>query len=315
MVRNIGTNTELISVIIPMYNAEEFIERCVRSVLSGIYQDFEILCVDDGSIDGTLELIRRLEDEDKRIIVMEQDHAGVSAARNHGLREAKGNYIAFIDSDDWVSSDYLSLMVEIARKKKADIVNCGFFGVNGFPKQQFEDNAEYQVLKISEKHKNRELVNHIWRALYRREICPQFNEAVCIGEDQVFNIRILSENQDITAWKCTKKMYFHWWRPDSLFSTAGIDRYGRICRDILKELGSLPTGKYAVIGAVREALGFKYLIESSKDADQFNSQADELLKEVRGLMIKCKDIPLAEKAMYLPFLCSPRLYSMYRRHG
>ena len=191
-------------------------------------------------------------------------------------------------------------------------MNCGFFGVNAVPKHQTEDTAEYRILQITEKEKNKELVNHVWRALYRREICLQFNEAVCIGEDQIFNIRILGEHRDLSAWKCSKRLYFHWWRPNSLFSAAGIDRYGHICRDILREMETLPIKKYAVIGAAKEVLGFRYLVESSKGAEQYRARADELLKQVRSLMVKSKDIPFSEKAMYLPFLCSPKLYSLYR---
>lgn len=310
--KNMDTSNELISVIIPMYNAESFVERCVRSVLNGIYQNVEILCIDDGSTDGTLKLVKKLQDEDNRIVIFEQDHAGVSAARNHGLREARGEYVAFIDSDDWVSTDYLSLMHEIAREKNADVVNCGFFGVHAVPRQQIEDTAAYRIQQITEKQKNKEFVNHVWRALYRRQICPMFNEAVRIGEDQVFNIRILSEHRDLSTWKCTKRMYFHLWRPNSLFSTAGIDRYGRICQDILREMDTLSVKKYALIGAAKEALGFKYLIESSKSEGQFRDQADELLKKVRSLMFKSREIAFSEKIMYLPFLCSPKLYSLYR---
>ena len=305
---------DLISVIIPMYNVESFIERCVSSVQNGIYQNIEILCIDDGSTDGTLEVVRRLQREDSRIIVLEQEHAGVSAARNLGLREAKGEYVSFIDSDDWVSPDYLSLMHEIAREKNADIVICGYFGVNRIPKQQFEDTAAYQVLKVTENRKNRDLVKVVWRALYRKSICPKFNESMRVGEDHVFNIRILSEHRDISIWKCTRRMYFHWWRPRSLISTAGIDHYGRVCRDIIKEIDSLPTKKYALIDAAREALGFKYSIASLKGLDQLQRQADELLKEVRGRLLKSMEVSLPEKVLYLPCLYFPKLYFIYRKH-
>lgn len=309
-----GDDRDLISVIIPMYNAEAFVERCVRSVLNGIYQNVEILCIDDGSSDSTMEVVRRLQNEDSRIVVLKQENAGVSAARNLGLQKARGEYVAFIDSDDWVSPDYLSLMHEIAREKNADIVICGYFGVTGIPKRQFEDTAEYKVLKVTENRKNRDLVNVIWRALYRREICPQFNESMRVGEDHVFNIRILSEHRDISIWKCTKRMYFHWWRPRSLISTAGIDNYGRVCRDIIKEMDTLPTKKYALIDAAREALGFKYSIASLKGLDQLQHQADELLKEVRGMMIRSREIPLSENALYLLWLYFPKLYIKYRRY-
>ena len=312
--KNIGTNKELISVIIPMYNAERFVENCVRSVLNGIYQNIEILCIDDGSTDGTLQILECLQKEDHRIIILKQEHAGVSSARNHGLREAKGSYIAFIDSDDWVSSDYLSLMVKIAKEKSADIVICGYYGVNGIPKQQIEDTVEYQILKVSENRKIRELVNVVWRVLYRKEICPQFNESMRVGEDHVFNIRILSEHRNISIWKCTKRMYFHWWRPNSLISTAGIYHYARVYRDIIKEMDSLPTKKYALLDAAREALGFKFCIASIKGADQLQHQADVLLKEIRGLMVRSGEIPLSENAVYLLWLYFPKLYIKYRRY-
>ncbi len=312
--KNIRTNIELISVIIPVYNAEYFLERCVRSVLCGIYQNIEIICVDDGSTDKTLQVLKRLQNEDLRIIVLEQKHAGVSAARNYGLRVARGDYIAFVDADDWVSSDYLSQMVEIAQEKSADIVICDYFGVNSIPKQRFEDNGDYQILEVSENRKNRELVNVVWRALYRKEICPQFNESMRVGEDHVFNIRILSEHRSISIWKCTKRMYFHWWRPNSLISTAGIYHYGRVCRDIIKEMDSLPTKKYALIDAAREALGFKYCIASIQGANQLQHQADELLKEVRGLIVRSGEIPLHENVVYLLWLYFPNLYIKYRRY-
>ena len=84
-----------VSVIIPMYNSESFIERCVCSVLNGSYQNIEVLCIDDGSTDGTLELVKKLQNEDSRVIVLEQNHAGVSAARNYGLQEARGGICCF----------------------------------------------------------------------------------------------------------------------------------------------------------------------------------------------------------------------------
>lgn len=307
-------DSELISVIIPMYNVGPYVERCVRSVLGGVYQNVEILCVDDGSTDDTPKIIKKLQEKDARIRLFQQTNAGVSAARNRGLKEANGAYIAFIDADDWVTSDYLSTMYTIAREKNGHIVNCGFFGVSrAVQGRYFADNEAYQVVQIPEKEKNRELVNHVWRALYRREICPFFNEAIRIGEDQVFNIRILSEHPDISAWKCAKRMYIHYWRPGSLMSTAGIDRYGLIARDILNELDALPVKRYAIIGAAREALGFRYCIEASPNRSKYQAQATELLKRTASLMLKSHEIPFLEKMTYLPFICSSRLYRMYRK--
>ncbi len=305
--------SELISVIIPMYNVEPYILRCIKSILDGDYKDIEIICIDDGSTDGTVDAVKSLLNEDKRIRLFQQQNRGVSSARNYGLREARGQYVAFVDADDWVSHDYLITMLTIAADNGADIVNCGFWGVSeNASKRSIASDKSCQVLQIPEKDIYREIVNHVWRALYRKDICPFFNESVRIGEDQVFNIRILSENTPVKAWKCTKQMYFHVWRSDSLFSSAGNERFAYICNAIVNEMNSLPTTKYAVIGAVRQALGYRYCVSFSSKNENDKRQANSLVRETAVLMMKCRDLSLLEKIKHLPFICSSRLYRAYR---
>ena len=98
----------LISVVIPVYNAEQFLPACLDSVLHQDYPSFEILVIDDGSTDGSAALIDRYAAREPRIVALHQRNAGVSAARNRGLTEARGEYIAFVDADDRVTPSYLS---------------------------------------------------------------------------------------------------------------------------------------------------------------------------------------------------------------
>ncbi len=102
----------VISVIVPIYNMEPYLEECVRSIQNQTLREIEIILVDDGSPDKCPQMCDRYAGEDQRIRVIHQKNAGASAARNAGLRMAKGKYIAFVDSDDWVHPDYLSLMLE-----------------------------------------------------------------------------------------------------------------------------------------------------------------------------------------------------------
>ena len=102
----------MVSVIISVYNVDSYIRRCLDAVLANTYKDFQIICVNDGSTDDTLNILMDYRDKDQRLEVISQKNQGVSAARNVGLEKAKGEYITFIDSDDWVEPQYLKFLVK-----------------------------------------------------------------------------------------------------------------------------------------------------------------------------------------------------------
>lgn len=112
---------EVISVIIPAYNSESTLESCVASVLNQTYRETEIIIVDDGSVDGTLMIGKRLSSAYDNVRVESIEHAGPSAARNTGLRLARGRYIAFVDSDDWIHPEYLATLHSLMLETGADI--------------------------------------------------------------------------------------------------------------------------------------------------------------------------------------------------
>lgn len=114
-----------ISVIVPVYNAEATLVRCLQSLTSGMMQALEIICVNDGSTDSSLDILEQWKQADSRIKVFSQPNAGVSAARNLGLQHVSGRYLAFVDSDDEVTPDYLSNLLAIAVQYNADLVVCG----------------------------------------------------------------------------------------------------------------------------------------------------------------------------------------------
>ena len=114
-----------ISVIITVYNVEKYLSRCLDSVVNQTFKDLEIICVNDGSTDNSAEILDRYASKDKRIIIINQKNGGLSAARNTGLRHASGQYIGFVDSDDWIDIDYYECLVGLAEKNNADIVMAG----------------------------------------------------------------------------------------------------------------------------------------------------------------------------------------------
>ena len=107
-----------LSIIVPVYNAEHFLDKCIKSVQSQTLQDFELILINDGSKDNSLEICKKHSQEDSRIIVFNQENSGQSKARNVGLENANGEYVAFLDSDDWVDSDYYEKLVVACEKMK-----------------------------------------------------------------------------------------------------------------------------------------------------------------------------------------------------
>lgn len=117
----------LVSIIVPVYNAEYYLARCVTALTSQTYQNIEILLVDDGSSDGSKQLCQSLAQEDTRILVFSKVNGGTASARNYGLDHANGEYVAFVDADDYVSTQYVEIHMHLIRNLQAQISVCGFF--------------------------------------------------------------------------------------------------------------------------------------------------------------------------------------------
>ena len=111
-----------VSVIIPVYNVEPYLKQCMDSVVGQTLKDIEIICVDDGSTDGSLDILREYAAEDNRIQIIEQKNAGAGAARNNGMRHATGKYLSFLDSDDFFEPRMLEKAYDLAEKDQADFV-------------------------------------------------------------------------------------------------------------------------------------------------------------------------------------------------
>ena len=116
---------ELISVIIPVYNVEQYVESCLNSVIDQSYTNLEIILVDDGSTDRSGEICGQYALKDSRIKVIHEENAGLGEARNRGLRIASGDYICFVDSDDWIEEDYCKELAQAAERTNSDIAICG----------------------------------------------------------------------------------------------------------------------------------------------------------------------------------------------
>lgn len=128
-----------ISVIIPVYNVEQYLRECLESVINQTLSELEIICINDGSTDSSLDILREYEQKDNRIIVINQENEGVAATRNVGISLAKGEYISFIDSDDYIDLDFYEKLYNAAKKYKADIACTNLY--------RFSDSVKYYLVR------------------------------------------------------------------------------------------------------------------------------------------------------------------------
>ena len=171
-------NKQLLSVIIPVYNVEKYLDRCIRSVIGQSYENLEIILVDDGSTDNSPNLCDEWIKRDERIRVIHKINGGLSDARNAGLEVARGELITFVDSDDYIMLDMYSQMIEALNLYDADISVCGDFFVNE-EKQiyKIENVHELSDIEVFSKQEaieilcmDRYIVSHAWDKSYKRKV-------------------------------------------------------------------------------------------------------------------------------------------------
>lgn len=227
--------SNLISILMPVYNGQEYLEETVLSILNQSYKEFELIIINDGSSDNTKVICDNLEKIDKRIKIIHKENTGVSHTRNIALDNASGEYIAFIDSDDSVYKDYLKILLSSMEKSNGQLSVCGFkerkISANG----QVEDLSKVfypkEVIAIEEMKDlimdfgNSGLLNPLWNKLYSREIIEKnnirFKEDVKTGEDFIFNLQYFRKIKNICFSK--EELYYYIRRNNNSITYQYID--------------------------------------------------------------------------------------------
>ncbi len=167
----------LVSVIIPVYNVEEYLDKCLNTVVHQNYKNLEIILVDDGSTDNSGNKVDEWAKRDNRIVPLHQKNQGLSAARNTGLDNSHGSWIVFIDSDDYVSENYVSVLLHAAQKDKSDLVICQYSKAN---------NVEVISSPISKPGKYTQ--KEFWQLFYG----PNRGSALVVAWDKLYSARIFN---------------------------------------------------------------------------------------------------------------------------
>lgn len=233
-----------VSVLVPVYNVEGYLRQCLDSIIGQTLSDIEIICVNDGSTDGSLEILREYERRDVRIKIIDKPNGGLPSARNEGLDAASGEYISFVDSDDYIQPNMLETLYKNAGKTNAEIVICG---ANVFPEDPRANGWVYAVLspweKFYEKCDNELLFENpavrpfIWRTFVKKALIDRndfrLNENIHIGEDNAFQLRIYPRANGISV--IPDKLYnYRWFREDSMMNTVVYKNVNRKALDHIK---------------------------------------------------------------------------------
>ncbi len=191
------TMAAMISIIVPIYNQERYLEKCLQSILYQSFQDFELVLVNDGSTDASLKIMKKYNDHyPSKIKIINKENGGLSSARNAGLEKATGKYVTFIDSDDYIDKDYLKTLIEVAEKNGSDVVCSGQYKVKEDGEIIKKINFHPQDGKCLMRRLN------ISGKIYRREYLSKWDIVFPVGktyEDNSFNLQALF---------LTKKSYF-----------------------------------------------------------------------------------------------------------
>lgn len=225
----------LISVVVPMYNCDKTIDRCINSVINQTYLNWELVLIDDGSLDKTYSKCNSWQQKNSRIKLIKKNNKGPSSARNYGIKNSSGEYLVFLDSDDYLDSDYLESLYKILKKDEPDTIFCGYKAKyeNGdsaetvipeYDKSVFQQNEIKDIIsrfigysmddfysKLNGKYnKNREFAA-VWRFCYSTKVIKEyeirFDESVSFGEDIIFNSLYLAFCKKIVISNITSYNY------------------------------------------------------------------------------------------------------------
>lgn len=215
----------LVTVIVPVYNVEQYLDKCISSILQQSYKNLEIIVVDDGSTDGSSEICDIWSAKEKNIHVIHKENGGLSDARNAGLAVANGEYISFIDSDDWVQPKFIETLMRALKETKASIAECGVLYVdeqnhilrerNCKPKEVVKGRIEALRALVKEE----EVYQTVWNKLYKREVLEGILfEKGKYNEDDFWTYQVFDRAEKVVV--ISDKLYCYLQRKSSIMGVG-----------------------------------------------------------------------------------------------
>lgn len=290
-------NLPLVSVIIPVYNVEEYLRECVDSVINQTYQNTEIILVDDGSTDSSAQICDEYVEKDERITAIHQKNSGPSTTRNTGLENATGKYIYFLDSDDFINDSAIEFLVNTAESNNAELV---FFDAHSFSddganihqgyaiKNTYEPANGYEIL--TKLHINKDYHCAIYLLFIKKTLLDDNNicflDSAYCSEDMLFTYQVYCSAKKTV--QCRKTLYNRRYRSGSIVTSKKTLRHFRSCRDVYERIrdyseaigktGDYTATEYTVRCAYNALDTFKKI--SKKDRSECKKEYKALKKDI-----------------------------------
>lgn len=319
---------DLLSVIVPVYNSENSICKCIDSIIEQSYKNLEIILVDDGSSDNCPQICDDYAKKDSRIKVIHKSNGGVSSARNTGVESAKGQYVAFVDSDDHLDSAMYEKLMSVALTNEKDIVFCGYNIIkNGVIQPKIEPQLEltltnkdyyYNFIKVTENL----VMGIVWRMVVKMDIAKdiQFNGDIHIAEDLVYLLTLLDKTNNISV--IDEKLYYYncfvddgkTTRYDEIKHIKSYIFLGNFLSEYFKKIGMNCLADYLIYQHYVKAWNcYIYDIKKDKNKKKFLKSNTELqtMSTRKGLSIFLKEEP-NKKQKLLGKLVFYKMYGVAR---
>ncbi|MBF0713643.1 glycosyltransferase [Gemella sp. GH3] len=320
-------NNELISIVVPVYNVSDYLERCVDSLINQNYSNLEIILVDDGSTDNSGDLCDEFAKKDSRIVVYHKENGGLSDARNYGVMKANGDYIGFVDSDDYVNYNMYNHLYNVAKETDADIVECNVVRVyaNGHTRSHYKG-PEYKEI-IDTKQYLKEILSmdrvygSVWCKLIKSPLAKQLKFSLGkYYEDLFYNYDLF--NLDNLKIAITSGSYYYYYIRENSITTENFNSKHMDMLEIMNlihvfTLENYP--EYEEIAFVR--LTFAYLsifnklimVDKYKDFSEYR-EIVKFFKNNKYKIIKCKKASRSLKLAVILLLLNKNMYKKVLVH-
>lgn len=306
----------LISVIIPVYNTAPYLERCLTSVVNNTYTNLEIICINDGSTDNSGDILADFASRDERIQVITQKNQGLSDARNAGINRASGDYLYYLDSDDWIHKQAFEYLLSAAKESNADIIVGGFQRITNHDHVTSDSECLYvfdgKVYSPSDYIDNSGCARDVvWGTLYRSSSLMncRFPSGKNYSEDAVYNTMLISGKNEIRFAILNLPLYYYSvTNPGSITKGVDINHQLANVKWWLQNIDLFEHKNFALVNIYRYL--FFYLYESSycNNPDMGEKNFRLGIKYALPYYMRCKKISLKQHIKILLIIFVPKLY-------
>lgn len=323
MITPANSKTPLVSVVVPIFNVADYLVKCIQSLLDQAYTNLEIILIDDGSTDNSPEICRRFAERDSRIRVIHKRNGGLSDARNTGIEMARGEYIAFLDGDDYVHQDFIKILIEQAIRNDVDISACSFYKVYD-DGTLIEDSIRTSQTIFTSTEAIREIIllsnhAHVWTKIYKKSLFTDNKIRFPVGslhEDTLTTYKLLAHANRVAY--IDMPLYYYLQRSTGImgqrFSRKNLSMVDA-CDEILVWIrqNKLPLEDEAMAYRLSLTLYMiSWIARGPMDNGAWNLLTDWIAQNRNGLLFGNRFVGNSQRAIVLILLSGKRPYRSLR---